>query len=137
VIRAVATACAWLTLLSAAAVAAQVPADAARRLSSPVYYCASAACPVGYFDAWGASVAAAELKTAAYPKDPGAPICACLGVSAAAVRDEAGRGQRDLVRRIVAAAQSPEARCLKLSPTGRSCEEEVRRLFLQHFRKAQ
>ena len=114
----------------------QLSAAVAARLSGSVYYCSSPSCDTAYFDRWGTAVGRDLLRTSAYPKDPGAPVCSCFGVMAEEVRREAEEGQRDLVRSLLARAESDDAKCRTRAPGGRCCVAEVRKLFLKHYRKA-
>ena len=98
-------------------------------LTPDAHVCWGPACGVGYFDAWSRSVPAAVLKSPAYPKAPDAPVCACLGVSAAALTAQARAGERDIVLRILAHIRGGQAACAHRSPDGESCERRVRRLF--------
>lgn len=115
---------------------AQLPAAVAASLADAAYFCPNPACDVAYFDVYEKTVAVSALRRSIYPKDPSAPICACLGVTEAEIREQAAAGCRDCVRRVLAAAEGPDARCLTESPSGTSCATEVRRLFLQHFSEA-
>jgi len=119
--------------VSTATVAAQLSPEAAQEFSSDVFYCANPGCPVGYFDQWGHVVPAEDLRTSAWPKDPDAPICSCLGVTADRIIEDALEGNRDTVLRIIEEARKEDAACETRSPEGCSCETRVRRLFLQNF----
>ena len=112
---------------------AQLPQGAARRLEGSAFYCPNPGCDVGYFDAWGATVALDLLARPAYPKPRTAPLCNCLGISADEIVEEAKRGCRDRIRELVTAADSDSAPCARQTPSGRPCVTEARRLFLAHF----
>ncbi len=112
---------------------AQLGEEALRTLRSPAYYCPHPGCEIGYFDAWGATVALDLLTQPAYPKPSSAPLCHCLGVSAEAIVEEAKGGRRDLIRRLVAEAETGAHACACRMPSGRPCVTEARRLFLANF----
>ena len=48
-------------------------------LGDTAWFCEFARCEVGYFDRFERVVEVCKLKTAVYPKNTGAPICACFG----------------------------------------------------------
>ena len=96
-------------------------------------YCVNPACPTAYFDAWGASVAAARLRSTAWPKDPEGPICPCFGLAAAEVEADARDGKKERVRALVDRSKGPEARCAERCPDGRPCIPRVLRLFREAF----
>jgi hypothetical protein len=114
------------------ALAVQLPAHVRRRLGD-TYFCPSPHCPVVFFDTLDEVVVADELERRFYPKEPAAPVCACLGITAEDIREDAERGQKARVKRIVQFAASEEARCGQTAVTGQSCVAEVRRLFLRSF----
>lgn len=115
-------------------VRAQIPDEARQGLQGEVYYCPNPACDVAYFDALGGTVALDLVAHPAWPKPSSAPLCNCLGVTAEAIEEEAQRGCRDAIRRLVAHAESDVCRCATRMPSGRSCETEARKLFMASFR---
>jgi len=121
------------TPVGPATLAAQLSPEEIATFSSAVFYCINPGCPVGYFDDWGNAVPADSLRAGAWPKDPEAPICCCLGITADRVIEEALDGCRDTVLRIIEHARQEDATCETASPEGCSCEKRVRRLFLQNF----
>ncbi len=114
---------------------AQIGEERARAFTSDAHFCWTAACPVGYFDAWSTTVPAEALVSPAFPKSADAPVCTCLGVVADAVAAESRAGVRDTVLRIIAHIRSGEAACALRSPDGQSCERRVRRLFAENAPK--
>ena len=112
---------------------AQLPEDLARAFAESAYYCRSPSCPVAYFDAWGTQAPASMLQRQSYPKSAAAPLCSCFGITAEAIRQEAEVGRKDLMRELVARAESNEAQCEIKAPCGSSCLVEARRVFLKHF----
>lgn len=106
---------------------ARAGADGRAKLGDTAWYCPGAACALTYYNAWGASVAAARP---AWPKNPEAPVCACFGVTAAQIEQEARAGRKERLREWIARASGPEARCLTAAADGRSCAGELRRVFL-------
>jgi len=115
---------------------AQLPRDAVEGLQGAAYYCPNPNCEVAYFDALGATVALDLLAIPAYPKPASAPLCNCIGVTADEVIEEAQRGCRDLIRQLVAEAESDGCRCARRMPSGHSCATEARRLFMANFKPA-
>lgn len=101
------------------------------RLPATAYYCPEAQCPVGYFDAWGTVVPALEVRTAAWPKSPQAPVCSCRGLTASDIEADARAGRRERIRELDAYVGSGQARCETAAPGGRSCIADVRRLFMR------
>lgn len=112
---------------------AQLPENVARGFAASAYYCGNPSCPIAYFDVWGTQTPVSMLRSQSYPKSPEAPLCSCFGITADAIREEAGNGCKDLMRELVARAESNEARCETEAPCGRSCLVEARRVFLKHF----
>lgn len=112
---------------------AQLPEDVAREFAESAYYCRSPSCPVGYFDAWGSQAPASMLLRQSYPKSPAAPLCSCFGITVDAIREEAEAGRKELLRELMARAESSEARCETEAPCGKSCLDEARKVFLKHF----
>ena len=113
---------------------AQLSDATSQALHGQAYYCPSPGCHVAYFDAIGGIVALDEIARPAHPKPDGAPLCHCLGVHADEIIEEAKRGCRDRIRRIVAEAEQNASRCAKKMPSGRPCATEARRLFMAHFK---
>jgi hypothetical protein len=105
------------------------PEDRAR-LGATAFYCDRPACTTGYFNAWAATVPLARLKSAAYPKDPAAPICPCTGLRAEEVLADAREGRKDRVR---ALKDRPESECALRCPDGRSCVARVFGLFRETY----
>lgn len=112
---------------------AQLPEDAQGVLQGSAFYCPNPACDVAYFDALGATVPLDHLASPAWPKPSTAPLCNCLGVSAEEIVEEAQRGARDRIRRLVAEADQGAHRCARCMPSGRPCVTEARRLFMANF----
>ncbi|MCU0979063.1 MAG: hypothetical protein MUF25_07825 [Pirellulaceae bacterium] len=53
-----------------------------RSLAEPANFCPSPQCDVVYFDSFERSLLTGDLPRPVYPKDPAAPLCACLGLTA-------------------------------------------------------
>jgi hypothetical protein len=113
--------------------AVQLSEELRARFSSQAYYCAAPGCGVAYFDAWGAAAPREALAVVPYPKNPTGPVCSCLGVTAAELAEDARRGDRERVRRILAHVRGAQASCALKSPDGNSCERTVRQVFLEHL----
>jgi hypothetical protein len=108
-----------------------VPPEARRSLAATTYFCATPNCPVAYFDAFEATVLAGALNHPVYPKDPGAPLCACFGLTIDDVEADIAEGTPTRIRALLAKSKSPEAHCDELSPTGRSCIADVQRCYFK------
>ncbi len=115
--------------------AAQIPEELRRQLTDSAWFCPFDRCEVVYFDAFDRRVSVEQIPTAIYPKDPTAPICACLGTTAEDIERDLDEGTVLRTRACVKFAQSPEARCVTASATGQSCEAEVQRYYMK--RKAE
>jgi hypothetical protein len=112
--------------------AAQVPDEFRGKLSSDAaWYCPFDRCDVVYFDAFERMLSTAQIPAAVYPKDPAAPLCGCLGITAEDLERDLDEGTVERTRRCVRHAQSPDARCSLMNPSGRSCEAEVQRYYMQ------
>jgi hypothetical protein len=116
-----------------ATIEAQLPPDARATLGANAFYCVNPGCPTAYFTSWGAKVPAEKLVSTAYPKDPGAPICPCFGITAADVTADARDGRKERVRDLVERSKGPGARCAERCPDGRPCLPRVLRLFRETF----
>lgn len=110
---------------------AQLGAEAAAHFHAQAFYCPDPHCPVAYFDGFGTRVPSTALKTHAWPKHAGAPVCACFGVTAEQIEEWAHSGDKAKMRELLARVEGPEARCAVRAPDGRSCEPELRRVFLK------
>lgn len=115
------------------ALGAQLSADVRSSLGPEVYYCPSPSCDVAYFDTTGNTLPLSVVARPAYPKPASAPLCRCLGVTAEAIIEEAKRGDRGLIRRLVAQAESDTRSCARRMPSGLPCATEARRLFMAFF----
>jgi len=112
---------------------AQVPETFRGLLGDKAYYCATPTCRVGYFNGWGSTLPAEKLQNRTYPKDPDAPLCPCLMLSAEDLIDDARAGIKTRIQEIREEADAPDARCLKLSPDGKSCATRAMQLFRENF----
>lgn len=110
-------------------VAVELPAS----FRDGAYFCPSATCSIAYFHPYGGRIDLGQLRAPVWPKDPGAPLCACLGVAAAAIAEDAEAGRRERIREILACAEGSSARCVSRAANGRSCATEARRVFLAHY----
>ena len=97
----------------------QVPAEARRALAATAFFCPTPNCPVAYFDAFEAQVAAAvACCRPVYPKDPAAPLCPCFGLTRDDVEADVAEGMPRRIRELLAKSKSPAAHCETASPTG-------------------
>jgi len=117
--------------VSSVTLRARLRPEAAARFAGEAYFCPDPACDVAYFDGRLAWVARSELLDPAYPKQTGAPLCACFGVSREAIEDLGRRADKAAMRAFLERAASPEARCATRAADGHSCATEARRVFLR------
>jgi len=109
--------------------------DQRRRISDPANFCPSPRCEVVYFDAFERAVLAPELERPVYPKDPDAPICACLGLTWDDIELDVREGGVARVKAAIEHARSPGARCSQLAANGRSCEAYVQKCYMECLAK--
>jgi hypothetical protein len=108
-----------------------VAPEARRALAATAYFCPTPTCPVAYFDAFEAIVAAQDLTRPVYPKDPTAPLCGCFGLTQEDVQADVDEGVPRRIRELLAKSKSSEARCEVASPTGRCCLPEVQKAYFK------
>jgi hypothetical protein len=114
-----------------ATLTAQLTGEQRRHVGAAANFCASPRCEVAYFDNFERYVLASDLSRPVYPKDSSAPLCPCFGLTTEDVDQDIAEGGVSRVRAAVEKAKSPEARCVELSPTGRSCVALVQRYYMQ------
>jgi hypothetical protein len=112
-------------------VEALVPEELRQGLSATAFFCATPSCPVAYFDAFEATVAADALARPVHPKDPAAPLCGCFGLTLADVEADVEEGTPRRIRELLAQSKSPAAHCETASPIGRCCLPEVQRAYFK------
>ena len=112
---------------------AQVPDELLGTFSKDILYCANPGCPTAYFDPWGASIPVTALASVTYPKVSTAPVCACFGLVAEDVIEDAERKDPSRIRDLIANAEGPDAACAVKTPDGQCCVPEVRKLFMRHL----
>ena len=100
-------------------------------MAASTYFCPTPTCAVAYFDAFEATVDVNSLARPVFPKDPGAPLCACFGLMMEDVEADVAEGVPKRIRTLLAKSKGPEARCDELSPTGRTCIPEVQRCYFK------
>lgn len=118
-----------------ATVRGQLAADGIIELSDTAFYCASPRCDVGYFDSIGRTVPASAIRRPIHPKHQAAPVCLCLNLSADDVIDDARRADASRVRQAIAHCRATPERCMKQSPSERTCEAEIQQLYLKHLKR--
>jgi hypothetical protein len=116
---------AWETL------EAHLAAEAASALGEPAFYCPFPRCGVAYFDLFDREAPVESLHDAAYPKDTGAPLCRCFGLTTQDVEQDIREGTVKRVRSVVERAKTAEARCHIAAPDGRCCVPEVQRYYFK------
>lgn len=109
--------------------------DAAARLAPSACYCPTPVCDVVYFDAFERVVTTDEIVRPVYPKDPDAPICPCFGASTDIIDDDLAAGSVLEVRKLIAQAKSAAARCETMSPSGKSCADEVQKYYMKGLKR--
>lgn len=110
---------------------AHVPAEIRRPLAASAYFCSTPTCPVAYFDAFEATVAAADLVRPVYPKALAAPLCPCFGLTLEDVEADVADGTPHRIRALLAKSKTAAVRCDVLSPTGRSCIPDVQKCYFK------
>jgi len=115
----------------AATLVARLAAGAAARFAGTTFFCPDPACDVAYFDGRGERATRAELLAPAYPKQLGAPLCACFGVTREQLEALGHAGDKAGMRAFLERTASPEARCETRAADGRCCATEARRVFLR------
>jgi len=110
---------------------ARLRPEAAARFAGAGYFCPDPVCAVAYFDAAGERALREEMVAPAWPKNQGAPLCACFRVAREAFEDFGRRGDKAAMRDFLARTESPEARCASCAADGRCCAPEARRVFLR------
>jgi hypothetical protein len=101
------------------------------RISDPAAFCPSPKCRVAYFDSFERVILAADLERPVYPKDPSAPICACLGLTRADIERDVEEGVVTRTKAALEKAKSPGARCAETAANGQSCEAYVQKCYMQ------
>jgi hypothetical protein len=117
--------------VSQATLQSRLHPQAAARFAGETFFCPDPLCEVAYFDAGGERALRSEMLSPGYPKSPGAPLCACFGVTSEAIEDFGRRGDKAAMRVFLERTASPEARCERQAADGRSCATEARRVFLR------
>ncbi len=111
---------------------AQVPFDALNTLAESAYFCPDSLCEVVYFDDYSAIVNRKQFDHLIPIKDAEAPICSCFGLRREDIERDVEEGGVSRTKAAVLKAQSGEARCMTLSPNGRSCVNELQCYYLKH-----
>ena len=101
------------------------------RITDPANFCPSPKCGVIYFDAFERVILAAALRHPVYPKDHGAPICACFGLTRLDIEQDVSEGVVTRVKAILEKAKSPEARCSQMAANGQPCVAYVQKYYMQ------
>lgn len=111
--------------------AAHLPPEMVGRLGSQPHFCPNPRCDAGYFDGLEQIVPASEIHPSIYPKNPSAQICPCLGITAEQVESDARAADPARIRKAIAHAALPEARCATLAACGHPCTGEIQRLYIK------
>jgi len=100
-------------------------------LSDAAYFCATPHCNVVYYDGNGQFVDAAGVRVRVWPKDGGAAVCGCYGVTADLIEEDARAGRKEALRLLATRSAAEPARCEFKSASGRCCVPEVQRIYLK------
>lgn len=103
------------------------------RIGDSAWFCDFAKCDVAYFDEFGRFVGVNELRSAVYPKDTAAPICACFGFTLNDIDADVHDGTPTRIRELLSKSKSSEAQCHTLAADGRCCMREVQRLYMKRI----
>ena len=101
------------------------------RMGDSAWFCGFARCDVVYFDLFERFVEVDDLRSAVYPKDSSAPICACFGFGWDDIEADVQHGTPIRIRELL--AKSSDAQCLTLAADGRCCMREVQRLYMRRI----
>lgn len=116
--------------VSEATLDTHVPASTRARLGDVAWFCGFAKCELAYFDLFESRVTVDELRSPIYPKDAGAPICACFGFTIEDLDDDVAEGTPTRIRELLARSKSDDANCRVLAADGQCCMREVQRLYM-------
>ena len=100
------------------------------RVGDAAWFCSFAKCNIAYFDLFESSVSVNELRTPVYPKDAGAPICACFAFTIEDLESDVSDGTPTRIRELLAKSKSNDANCRVLAADGQCCMREVQRLYM-------
>lgn len=100
-------------------------------VADSAFFCPFGQCNVAYFDEFDRVVLVERLPRIPFPKDASAPVCACFGLTAAQIEEDAAAGRVARVKEVVQNAKSDLAHCMTASAAGRPCTADVQRLFMK------
>lgn len=101
------------------------------KMRDAAWFCNYPRCDAAYFNQFDAVVSTDELIGLVYPKDAGAPICACFGFTYDEIVADVDDGTPTRIRALLTKAKSADARCHTLAPDGRSCISVVQELYMK------
>ena len=110
---------------------ANVGEEVGRALDGELFFCPDPGCEVAYFDSTAGRIAVDRLIERRWPKDPDAPLCACLGVTEETITDWARENRTDQMKAFLKRTEGPEAHCLSRTHAGRGCVLDARRVFVR------
>lgn len=110
---------------------AQITAESRAAISGAAWFCPTPTCDVVYFDAFGGVVPRAAFDQPIAGKDLDAPLCPCFGLTRAEVEADVAENVVTRTKAAVVRAQSAEARCQTLAPSGQSCLAAVQGYYLK------
>ena len=102
-----------------------------QQLSEAACFCSHETCDVAYFDGFDRVIPAAEMATPVWPKDREAPVCPCFGLKCSDIQADIDEDSVARVRQTIQRAQSDEARCGTMSPSGQSCVAAVQKCYMR------
>ncbi len=100
-------------------------------LAETAYFCPFARCDVIYFDMFERLLLIDALVEPVYPKDPAAPLCACLGLTVDDIEADIHEGGVTRVRAAIEHAKGPQANCHIRAASGQPCIGEVQRYYMK------
>ncbi len=101
------------------------------KMRDAAWFCNYPRCDVAYFNQFDAVVLTHELRRPIYPKDAGAPICACFGFTYDDVVADVDEGTPTRIRALLAKSKSTDAGCHTLAADGRCCLGAVQELYMK------
>ncbi|HZZ72071.1 MAG TPA: hypothetical protein VFE24_07440 [Pirellulales bacterium] len=119
------------TPVSERTLATHVVSEQIHALGELAFFCPFARCEVAYFDLFERLLTIADLRQPVYPKDAGAPICGCFGLTLDDIDEDLREGAPRRVRALLAKSKSPAADCTAKSASGHCCMPEVQRYYVR------
>jgi len=110
---------------------AQITLESRGKVGDTAFFCPFADCKVVYFDEFERQTTIDDCRTAIFPKDADAPMCACFGLTRDDIERDLQENSVERTRAAVLRAKSSEAQCLIKSASGQPCVAEVQRYYMR------